>query len=97
MSIKEILVKVNYSIFNPLILLLVTLAFVYFAYGVIRFLSIDANDKGNSRQEARDAIMWGIIGMAIMFSVYGLIGFVLRAFGVTSLPTTVGEVSNIKI
>ncbi len=62
------------------------LSLVYFLYGVIRFLSVDAGEKGNERIEARNSIMWGIIGMVIMFSVYGLITAVLRTFGISSVP-----------
>lgn len=58
-------------------------AFLYFVYGVFNFLSLDMNAADKSRQEARDAIMWGIIGMVIMFSVYGIIRFVLDTFGIS--------------
>ena len=57
-------------------------AFVYFAWGVIRFLASDAGDKGGKRIEARNSIMWGIIGMVIMFSVFGIIQFILGTFGI---------------
>lgn len=83
MTIIPFLNRVNDLILNPLILLVFALSFVYFFYGVVQFLRMDAADKG--RDEARNAILWGIVGMAIMFSVYGLIRFVLTTFG---LPTT---------
>jgi hypothetical protein len=35
-----------------------------------------------SRKEAQNAILWGIVGMVIMFSVFGLIRFVLITFGI---------------
>ena len=62
------------------------LAFLYFLYGIVKFLKSDAGDKGTTRQEARSSILWGIVGIVIMFSVYGLIHFVLYTFGVS--PTT---------
>ncbi|MFZ2523061.1 MAG: hypothetical protein WAW92_01610 [Minisyncoccia bacterium] len=88
MSVTTLINKVNYYIFNPLIMLMFSLATVYFIYGVIKFLSVDAGDKGNARAEARNAIMYGIIGMVIMLSVYALVAFVLSAFGIT-VPDTV--------
>ncbi len=87
-SIVGFLQKVDKFILNPLILLAFSLAFVYFFYGIVKFLSIDAADK--SRKEARDAIMWGIVGMIIMFSVYGLIRFVLATFGVPVTDSSLG-------
>jgi len=52
------------------------------------FLKTDAGDKGATRIEARSSIMWGIVGMVIMFSVYGIILFVLNTFGID--PNDVG-------
>lgn len=81
MNIVPFLYRVNNVILNPIILLMFGLSFVYFVYGVIRFLSAEAGDK--TRIEARDSMIWGIVGMVIMFSVYGLIRFVLGTFGIT--------------
>ena len=89
-SIDEFLRRLDALIINPLILLLVAVSFVYFIYSVIRFLSIDPGDKGGKRIEARNSILWGIVGMLIMFSVYGIIHFVLATFGISSsdIPAT---------
>ncbi len=84
MTIIPFLNKVSDLILNPLILLAFGLAFVYFIYGIVKFLSLDAGDK--SRKEAQDAILWGLVGMVIMFSVYGIIKFVLASFGITAPP-----------
>lgn len=86
-TIVPFLNRVNEFILNPLILLMFGLSLVYFVYGVVKFLSADADDKGTTRSEARNSIMWGIVGMVIMFSVYGIIQFVLTTFGVTVDPT----------
>lgn len=89
MTIITFLNKFNYYILNPIIILMFTLALLYFIYGVVRFLSTNDGDKGNTRIEARNSIMWGIIGMVIMFSVYGIITAILKTAGVTSVPDTV--------
>jgi uncharacterized membrane protein YjfL (UPF0719 family) len=44
---------------------------------------MNAVDK--SRKEARDAIIWGIVGMVIMFSVFGVIKFVMDTFGIDKI------------
>ncbi|MBI4155779.1 MAG: hypothetical protein HY507_00925 [Candidatus Zambryskibacteria bacterium] len=86
MTIVGFLDKVNNLILNPVILLLFGLSFVYFLYGIVKFLKSDADDKSVSRIEARKSILWGMVGMLIMFSVYGIIKFVLASFGIT--PST---------
>ncbi len=82
MTIVPFLQRVNQLILNPIIFLLFTLAFVYFVWGVIRFLSTNNGDKSNTRIEARNSILWGIVGMVIMFSVYGIVGFILDTFDI---------------
>jgi hypothetical protein len=85
LTIIPFLHRVSDLILNPIILLLFSLSFVYFAYGVVRFLSTNAGDKSSTRVEARNSIMWGIIGMTIMFSVYGILNFVLATFGISGV------------
>ena len=82
MTIVPFLKQVDKFILNPLILLMFALSFAYFTYGIVRFLSTDAADKGPARIEARNAMLWGIVGMVIMFSVYGIIKFILATFGI---------------
>jgi uncharacterized membrane protein YidH (DUF202 family) len=84
MTVIEFLFRFNQYVLNPIILLLFAVALLYFVYGVVRFLSIDASEKGNSREESRNAIFWGIVGMIVMFSVYALIAIVLNTFGISS-------------
>lgn len=84
MNIIPFLNRVNELILNPLLALAFGLSFVYFTYGVVKFIRLEAGDK--SRDEAKNAILWGIVGMVIMFSVYGIIRFVLATFGVTPEP-----------
>ena len=85
LTIVPFLEKVNALVLNPLLLLVFALSFLYFAYGVVKFLMLDAADK--SREEARNAILWGLVGMLIMFSVYGIIAFLLQSFGLS--PTDI--------
>ena len=87
-SIISFLNKLNQLVLNPVILLLFAVSFVYFIFGVIRFLSADAGDKGSNRIEAKNSIIWGIVGMLIMFSVFGIIRLVLDTFGINTNTVT---------
>ncbi len=72
--------KINRLILNPLITLMFAAALVYFLYGVLKyFLSGGEVDRKNGQ----DAIMWGLIGMFIMFSVMGIIKLIQSTLGVT--------------
>lgn len=83
MTIGPFLDKVVDLIINPILLLLFALSFLYLVYGIFNFLRQDMNAADKTRAESRDAIMWGIVGMVIMFSVFGLIQVVLGTFGIT--------------
>ena len=83
MTIVPFLKDVNNLILNPIIALMFGVSVVIFIYGIVKFLTTDAGDAGSTRIEARNSMMWGIIGMVIMFSVYGIIKLILDTFGVT--------------
>ncbi|MFZ2621295.1 MAG: hypothetical protein WAX37_02190 [Minisyncoccia bacterium] len=57
-----------------------SLSAVYLIYNLVKFIGLEPGDK--AKIEARNGVMYGIAGMVIMFSVYGLIGFVLDSFGI---------------
>lgn len=82
MSIYGFLNQFNNLIINPIIILLFALSFVYVLYGIVKFLSSDVSDAA-TRKSAKDAVLWGLVGMLIMFSVYGLIKVVMATFGIS--------------
>jgi hypothetical protein len=63
--------KVNRIIFNPLIILLFGAALVYFLYGLVDFLI--KKRQGESSETGKSHMMWGLVGMTIMFGVYIII------------------------
>ena len=81
-SIKELLERINSTIINPLILLLVTAAIVIFIWGIVEFLASD--QTGDRRERGKRNMFWGIVGLLIMFSAYGIIQIMLATFGISS-------------
>lgn len=77
-TIVPFLEKVSGAILNPLIFILFSVAFVYFAWGVVNLITADANKKS----DAKNAVVWGLVGMFIMFSTYGIIRLIIDAFGI---------------
>ena len=80
MSIGQFLNKVNAAIINPLISLMFAAAIIVFAWGVVRFISSTESDE--KREEGKRTMLWGIIGLFIMLTVYGIITVLLRTFGI---------------
>ncbi len=64
------------KIINPLIGLFITLAIMLFLYGVIEFIwGADNEDK---RNQGKQHIVWGIVGLFIMVSVFGIMNIIIN-------------------
>ncbi len=81
-QLNQFLNRVTVEIINPIILLLAASAFVVFLWGVFEFIA-HAGDE-TKRKEGRSAIMWGLIGLVIIFGAYGIINLVLGTFDAPS-------------
>lgn len=81
MDISQFLNKINQYILNPLILLAFAVAFIVFFWGIFQFIYSQTADAG--RDEGKRKIFWGLFGMFIMVSAYGLIRLILGTFGIT--------------
>lgn len=62
------------NLIRPGITLLTALAVVYFVYGVFDFIRNSASEEGVTTGGKH--IMWGIIGLFIMISAWGIIGLI---------------------
>jgi len=66
----ELLNKINAEIINPIIGLMIAFGVVVFLYGMIEFIAGSASDE--KRSTGRRHMIWGIVGLFIAFSVFGL-------------------------
>jgi len=78
-SIVTLMKSVNKVIINPLIILLFALAVVYFLYGLVQYLLNP--DSEEIRKTSKSRMLWGIIGMFIMISVFGIMTLILTTLG----------------
>ena len=65
-----LLEKIKTAIVDPIIYFLFALALVYFLYGVLEL--IRNADSDEARKTGRQHVLWGVIGMFIMVSFYGI-------------------------
>ena len=57
------------------------LAFLVFVFGVVKHYFLNGDDEG-SRESGRQFIFWGILGMVVLFSVWGLVNILLSTLGI---------------
>lgn len=75
------MVKFITDIFNKrLIPLMVLLALVYVMYAVVQY--IGENEDTKSKEEKKQKIFWGIIGLFVIISVWSLVAIVANTFGI---------------
>ena len=83
-TIITMLCRVN-QILGVVLPVLIALGVVYFVWGVISY--VIAGDE-EAKKAGRDKIIYGIIGLAVIIAVWGLVGVLTRSFGVDN-PTGV--------
>ena len=68
------------QILNALIPLIIGVALVGFLYGVAKFIL--CADDSSKREEGRQLMIWGVIGLFVMVSVWGIVNVVAQTFGI---------------
>lgn len=78
-----LLAKINQFIVNPIIEFLFVLALLLFIWGIIRFIFKAGDAEG--REIGKKHMIWGLVGMFIMVSVFGILRLIVVTFGI-SIP-----------
>lgn len=67
------------NILNPIIELLVAGAFVVFIWGVVDF--IRSADDAEKRSTGQQHMIWGIVGLVIIFGANAIVNIIKATFG----------------
>lgn len=83
-TIGTILCKIN-ELFGVVVPILIALGVIYFIWGVVSYvIGTDEETKASARQK----IIYGIIGLAVIIGVWGLVAILNRTFGVGAAGVT---------
>ncbi len=78
-------------IINPAILVVFTAGFFLFLWGLVIFLwNLNEGASSNGKQH----MLWGIVGMLIMISVYGIITLVDQTFQLDIANPDISRMNN---
>ena len=87
MPATELLNKFINLIINPLIVVVFAAGFFMFVFGLVQFLF--ALNKGQSEnEEGKQHMLWGVVGMFVMASVYGILTLLNNTFGLDMFSAT---------
>lgn len=79
-ELGNIIEKIMDNILSPIIGLLFVLAFFYFVWGVIGMVT--SREDVSKMNDSKRSVLWGVVGMTIMLSVYGIIRLIANTVGV---------------
>ncbi len=57
------------------------LAFLVFIWGIVKYFFIHGGDE-KKRDEGRQFILWGILGIVVLLSVWGFVNLLLSTLGI---------------
>lgn len=85
-TIDSVLVRTK-SILDLVIPIIMTLALIYFFWGLAQYILTGSEE---AKEEGRNRMIWGIIALFVMVSVWGLVGLIANTFlvggGAIDLP-----------
>lgn len=78
------------DVLNVVIPVLFVLATVVFLWGIIRYVTAGGNE--DNLKQGKQLIIWGLVGLAIMVAVWGIVRAIVNTFGVggSTIPTFPG-------
>ncbi len=88
MDIQGIILTIQ-GMVEAIVPLLITIALVVFIWGIIQYITAGADEE--KRSAARSVILYGVIGLFAIVSVWGLVAIIQNTFGVTDTSTIVPQ------
>jgi len=95
------LLSTGQSLMNLIIRVLVGLAILMIIWGVVQFIIAGASGGEEAQKKAKGTILYGILGLFVITTIWGLVGIVRRTLGTgtpgsdaTVLPCVPGQDQN---
>lgn len=70
------ILKTVSDLISMVIPIIIALAIIYFLWGVLQYLM----KAGEEQEKARQQMIWGIVAIAVMVSIWGLVGILRSTF-----------------
>jgi uncharacterized membrane protein YidH (DUF202 family) len=77
-TLQDIIGTTSLGLVNSVIILLIGLAMLYFIWGIVEFIGKSGDEEG--RKEGKSKMIWGIIALFVIVSMWGLVGLLTNTF-----------------
>ena len=75
------------SIINTIVVpLIAAFAFFAFVYGIFKYFFINNKGDETKMKEGKEFAFWGILGLVVLFSVWGFVNLLLSTLGIAPTP-----------
>jgi hypothetical protein len=78
---------------NTVIYLLVSLAVIYIVWNIVQYFIKGGEDEG-SRKKSGMNVLWGIIGLFIIVSIWGLVNILVGTFRTNNVTQPIPNLGN---
>ncbi len=92
---EQILERVITYVVDPAIRVVFTLGLFLFIWGIVEFMW--GLKEGRASDEGKKHMVYGLIGMLIMVSVYGIISVIVNTFKLNISSTDVSRIENVQL
>ncbi len=75
-TFKGLVSTIINCLLNPIVGLIVSLSILSFIWGIFKFI----RSAGDDKQEGRELMFWGVVGIFVMVSVWGLVNILRNTF-----------------
>ena len=80
------------ALLSTILPVLIILGVVYFVWGVVMFVISDSEE---AKTKGKDSMIMGIIGLAVILGMWGLVFIVIRTFNIDDAAPTRTELQNL--
>ena len=81
-NFKDFVSKIISCFLNPIVSLVVSFSVVIFLFGVFKFISSESGGEG--KNDGKSFMFWGIIGIFVMVSLWGLVNIFKSTFSLNN-------------
>ena len=82
-TIQSIICQIG-NVLDTLIPVLIVLGIVYFVWGVVQYVMASEED---AKKKGRNRMIYGIIGLVVIVSMWGLVGIITNTFDLSGTTT----------
>jgi hypothetical protein len=82
-TIQDIICRIG-NVLDTLIPILIVAGIVFFVWGVVQY--VIANDE-EAKKKGKNRMIYGIIGLVVIVAMWGLVGIILKTFGLSGTAT----------